>query len=357
MPTIEMESLLKEISPTDPSGEYDLEHDADFLELEVDMQGAPAVEVQGKIIQEARDPNWVKCTETALELLGRSHDLRVAVYLTRALLHTDGLQGLYEGLRLICGFLEQFWETVYPRLDADEDNDPTERVNVLESLNDWYLVIAPLMRVQLCSSRSTGSVSLRHYRIASGKTSELSLTAEEISAAPNLAGIEAVFTDCSLEQLQSAFHDATESLGAAKRLELVMNEQVGSDRAPDLKKLIQVLGEIKSLVQEHLVRRAPSTASTMAKPDEESGSPEQYGQTPVSKGKSFEMIEKREDVLELLEQICSYYELFEPASPVPFLLKRAMRLVTMNFLEILEDMAPDSLPQVTTICGPKEEPQ
>lgn len=66
------------------------------------------------------------------------------------------------------------------------------------------------------------------------------------------------------------------------------------------------------------------------------------------------MIEKREDVLELLEQICAYYELFEPASPVPLLLRRAMRLVTMNFLEILEDLAPESVPQVTAICGPKE---
>ena len=66
------------------------------------------------------------------------------------------------------------------------------------------------------------------------------------------------------------------------------------------------------------------------------------------------MIENREDVLELLEQICAYYELFEPASPVPLLLRRAMRLVTKNFMEIIEDLAPDSLPQVVMLCGPKD---
>jgi type VI secretion system protein ImpA len=351
---VQLEQLLKEISPNDPSGEYDLEHDPAFMELEADMQGIPAVEVGGKIVQEARDPNWLKCAETALELLGRAHDLRVAVYLTRALLHTDGLQGLNDGLRLICGYLERFWDTVYPRLDPEDDDDPTERVNVLEALNDWYLVIAPLMKVQLCSSRAAGSVSLRQYRIASGKTSELSLSAEEVSAAPNLASIEAAFTDCSLEQLQSIFHDASESLGEAKRLDLVMNEQVGSDRSPDLKKLIRVLGEINNLVQEHLFRRAPSITSTVEKPNEESGSPDKYEQTTTTNVRSFDMIENREDVLELLEQICAYYELYEPASPVPFLLRRAMRLVTKNFLEILEDMAPDSLAQVTAICGPKE---
>ena len=354
MSTVELEHLLMEISPNDPSGQYDLEHDAAFMELEADMQGTPAVELVGKIVQEAKDPNWLKCAESALELLGRAHDLRVAVYLTRALLNTEGLQGLHDGLRLICGYLEQFWDTVYPRLDPDDDDDPTERVNVLEALNDWRLVIAPLMKVQLCSSRTAGNVSLRQYLIASGKTSELSLTAEEASAAPNLASIEAVFTDCSLEQLQSTFHDASESFAMAKRLELVMNEQVGSDRAPDLKKLIQVLGEIECLVQEHLFRRAPSITSTVAKPNEQSDSRDKYEQTTTTNARSFDMIENREDVLELLEQICAYYELYEPASPVPFLLRRAMRLVTKNFLEILEDMAPDSLAQVTAICGPKE---
>jgi len=352
MPTIELESLLKEISPDHPSGEYYLEHDPAFMELEVDIRGTPAVEVQGKVIQEGRDPDWTKCAEAALELLGRGHDLRVAVLLTRALLHTEGLQGLHDGLRLICGYLERFWDTVYPRLDPEEDYDPTERVNVLEALNDWHLIIAPLIKAELCSSRAAGSVSLRQYRIASGKTSELSLTDEEVSSAPNLAGIEAAFTDSNLEQLKSTFHDASECLAQAKRLQLVMDEQVGSDRAPDLKKLIQVLGEIVNLVREHLFKRAPSTTVAEEEPEEE---PEyKHEQTAATKVRSFDMIEKREDVLELLEQICAYYELFEPASPVPLLLKRAMRLVTMNFLEIIEELAPESVPGVEALCGPKE---
>lgn len=354
--TIDLATLLKEISPSDPSGEHDLEHDPAFMELEADMQGAPAVEVGGRIVQEARDPNWMKCTDTALELLARAHDLRVAVYLTRSMLHTEGLEGFHDGLRLTCGYLEQFWDTVYPRLDPDEDNDPTERVNVLEAFNDWSLFVAPLMKVPLCSSRTGGSVTLRHYLIASGKTSDLTLTPEEVSGAPNLAGIEAAFADCDLEQLQSTAHDASESLAAAKRLELVMNEQVGSDRSPDLKKLIRVLGEIASLVQEHLRVRVPSAAAAVEKPVERPATPDKHEQTTTTHVRSFDMIEKREDVLELLEQICAYYELFEPASPVPLLLRRAMRLVTMNFLEILEDMAPESLPHVAAITGPKEPP-
>ena len=67
------------------------------------------------------------------------------------------------------------------------------------------------------------------------------------------------------------------------------------------------------------------------------------------------MVESREDVLRVLDQVCTYYELFEPASPVPFLLKRAMRLVEMNFMEIIEDLAPDSMGHIEMITGPRGE--
>jgi type VI secretion system protein ImpA len=70
--------------------------------------------------------------------------------------------------------------------------------------------------------------------------------------------------------------------------------------------------------------------------------------------RSFEMVESRQEVLELLDKICAYYEVFEPASPVPLLLKRAMRLVTMNFMEIIEELAPEGLSKVVMLCGPKE---
>ncbi len=56
------------------------------------------MEVGDKIVQEAKDPDWSKCAKTALELLERAHDLRVAASLTRALLHTEGFRGLNDGL-------------------------------------------------------------------------------------------------------------------------------------------------------------------------------------------------------------------------------------------------------------------
>ena len=62
-------------------------------------------------------------------------------------------------------------------------------------------------------------------------------------------------------------------------------------------------------------------------------------------------IASREDVIRTLEKICEYYSRHEPSSPVPFMLKRAKKLVRMDFMEILRDLAPGGTDQADLIFG------
>ena len=62
-------------------------------------------------------------------------------------------------------------------------------------------------------------------------------------------------------------------------------------------------------------------------------------------------VSTRDDVVAMLDKIISYYEQHEPSSPVPLLMQRAKRLVTMNFLELMKDLADKGLPQVEAITG------
>jgi type VI secretion system protein ImpA len=66
-------------------------------------------------------------------------------------------------------------------------------------------------------------------------------------------------------------------------------------------------------------------------------------------------ISSREDVLRALDRLCDYYECYEPSSPVPLLLKRARRLATGSFVDIVRDLAPDALSQIQQICGIESE--
>jgi type VI secretion system protein ImpA len=72
-------------------------------------------------------------------LVNRTKDLQIAAWLTEALTITDGFEGLLAGLQIIRGFLENFWETVYPEI---EDDDLDFRIGRLEFLNNalWLRV-------------------------------------------------------------------------------------------------------------------------------------------------------------------------------------------------------------------------
>ncbi|MBL4608701.1 MAG: hypothetical protein JKY01_12850 [Pseudomonadales bacterium] len=73
------------------------------------------------------------------------------------------------------------------------------------------------------------------------------------------------------------------------------------------------------------------------------------GSTPALAG----AINSREDVVRSLNKICDYYQAHEPSSPVPLLINRAKSLVTADFLEIIENLNPDSLQKIKDLGGIK----
>lgn len=70
--------------------------------------------------------DWPLTIKLATEALGKkTKDLQIAAWLAEALLRRDGFGGFREGLDLIVGLLDSFWEGLYPEL---EDGDAEMRV-------------------------------------------------------------------------------------------------------------------------------------------------------------------------------------------------------------------------------------
>ncbi|MGV8321333.1 type VI secretion system ImpA family N-terminal domain-containing protein, partial [Pseudomonas aeruginosa] len=99
-------------------------------------------------------------------LFGRSKDLRVANLLLQSNVALDGLDGLADGLLLVRELLGQYWDGVYPLLDADDDNDPTFRINALtglvaEAATDEQGGAAPVAAVAAPAPRASGEIANR----------------------------------------------------------------------------------------------------------------------------------------------------------------------------------------------------
>ncbi|MEA3278507.1 MAG: type VI secretion system protein TssA, partial [Pseudomonadota bacterium] len=223
MSVLELEKLLAPVSPDAPSGE-DMEYDPAFQVMRRAAEGQPERHMGSSVVP-AEEPDWQLAGSLAAELLMRTKDLRIAVTLTRARLHTEGFVGMRDGLALTRRLLIELWDSVHPQLDPEEDNDPTERVNALLDLCGRETLLNPVRTTPLVNSRVFGPVTLRDIEIAEGK---IAPPPETDAPSLDMAAINGAFLDCELGGLRQTATDITASLADLKGIETAVTERVGA---------------------------------------------------------------------------------------------------------------------------------
>lgn len=349
MSGLDVEGVLAPISEESPCGP-DLSYDPDYLELERLAQGTPEQQVGDSII-EAQEPNWSDIRDRSETLLKRSKDLRIAVYRAVAALKDDGATGLRDGLVMLHRFVDQLWDQFHPQLDPDDGNDPLERMNILASLastsggyGDPIQYIKRIREVPLSASRQLGHFSFRDVMIARGEA-----TSSGDGPAPEMAVIEASFEDTEIDDLRAVADSLQEAGVAAQALDDAVTQRVGGARAPDLSAMHDVIKEVSQFVGQQMARRGYGSGG-----EEPEAAEADLGDGPSAEGGGSPLtgdIRSRDDVLRALEKVCQYFERYEPSSPVPLLVRRAQRLVSKNFLDIIRDLSPHAMDQIQMISG------
>ncbi|OQP73869.1 type VI secretion system protein ImpA [Xanthomonas phaseoli pv. syngonii LMG 9055] len=335
---IDSEQLLQPVDDQAPSGP-NLEYTPEFQSLE--ELARPRQERAlgaGVLVPEA--PEWRQVAESAEHLLLRSKDLRLGILLSIARLHQDGLVGWSSSVRLLRQLLERFWDDVHPRLDADEDNDPTERVNAIAALADSERTLTQLRNVRLFKGLHAGHFSLRDLRIVQGT---LKRAADDPGEAPEPGAIDACLRDCPLDallDLDAALAAAQDDIAAVAGLFAERTPGYGPELAP----LTHDLGELRGFLRPYVSERSGSAAAATddAAPSADNLSPS----APRA-----QTLEHPEDVRHMLDQLCDYYARREPSSPIPLLLRRAQRLVGLDFAALMRDLAPRGIDELQVVSG------
>ena len=333
---LDVGAVLSETREAPPCGP-NLEHDLSFFELEEAARGK-AEQRSGDAVKPAEEPNWPKVIDLAQAALLRSKDLRAAVHLTRALASTEGVPGLATGLGLIHGLLERYWDRIYPLLEADANNDPTERLNALAPLVDPDVVIKDLRDSYLINSREHGQLRARDIEVVLGRLAPSAKNPAPARTMPQLhAQMAAAFA--SDRSVPSALREAHERTTAIQAL---INERVGGAQGIDLAPLLQPLALVLEACDTALGTR---TAEDGAQAASEPGA--RAGGGPGD-------LRTRADAVQMLEMVCRFMEQHEPSNPAPLLIRRAQRLIQMNFMEIVKDLMPDSLSAIEKLAGEVE---
>jgi type VI secretion system protein ImpA len=252
------------------------------------------------------------------------------------------------------GYLDDYWESVHPQLDPDDDNDPTLRVNTVASLCDPASTLRLLKSAPLVDSRALGRFSLLDIAIAKGDHP----LPPGMETKPEMAAIDAAFMECDLDSLKATTSAVSSAMDRVHSIEQTLTEKVGASNSVELKRLATELRGASRILEDKLTARnanAGDGGSDLAAAEAPAGNVEQAGTGGgASAGTPLRIageIASRDDVIRVLNKVCDYYARFEPSSPVPLLLERAKRLATKSFLEILRDLTPDGVGQAEAIGG------
>ncbi len=350
---IDIEALSRPIDDNEPAGP-DLEY-SDVAELDRFAAGTPGtIDPSTQELVGAEEPNWRKVAEMATDLLGKTKDLRVAAWLARAELANRGLPGLADGLKLIATLVENFWETLYPKLDHDEGDDPIERLNVLANLSpdpaqsygsaSTEALLRTLRGTAIVESREVGRFTVRDLDYVLGR---MQPPAGQTAPA---AGLLAAAWKTGDAQANQQRRDGI-AIGQESIQSIVKVFADRSGQRPNLDLLQQTIRRVGQFYAEQDAVAAAEAAGDGAD-DAETGADELGGTAAVG-GKSPRSggLASRADAVRILQQVATFLRKNEPSSPAPMFIDRAVKMLQLDFNAIVKELMPDSQERIELLGG------
>jgi type VI secretion system protein ImpA len=337
-----IQKLLQPVSPAQPCGP-DLSNDPSFDELETILKGKPDVEV-GAVKKPAEPPDWNSLKTKSTEFLGKSKHLRVAMMLCGSSLKTGGLPGFRDGAQLIRGLLEQYWPAVYPVLDPTDNNDPTQRLNILSALtmplgspviSGWLTILGHLRTAAICQPKGGPPVTFEQIQAAKQK---LPVGEGAAAAIPDPAKLAGIIREAGTEQLTAQQQALQQALEAVRGIDQFLTTTLGSSKTISFSDLEQTLQQMVAELQLYLAGGTGegdvgASGAASQPPGGDSAAKAEVGGIAVRGS-----IRSRDQVVQAIESICEYYKQVEPSSPVPYLLRRAQKLARMDFIQAMQEL-------------------
>jgi type VI secretion system protein ImpA len=277
-------------------------------------------------VKKADFPLVLKLTTEALS--NKSKDLQLAAWLTEAILFRDHVAGLREGLDLLRGLMEAFWDTLYPEIDDGDLEFRAGPLGWVGSKLDVAVRRLPITKSKLDyfkyqESRRVGyeadAVSEEKAAARAAAIAEKKCTAEEFDEAVRATG------DAYYEKLAANLTAALESL---QSLETLSDEKFGKE-APSFSNLRTALDELQDFVKQYHKPAEEVTeepAETPAEDAAEETAAAGGSAAPAAKKKSVTAEPAdRDDAMQRLAIVAHFLRHESPLNPVPYLLLRAMR--------------------------------
>ncbi|MBP7241236.1 MAG: type VI secretion system protein TssA [Amaricoccus sp.] len=370
----ELSPWLAPIDGSNPSGE-NLRNDHRFHELERLMERRVEVirdERNAPAGQTVLPIDWAEVLRRAEALRGQGRDLRLLVIVARALTNEHGLAGLADGLALIAGNIDEHWDTMHP--DLREGLPPREaalrRINALAQLeNDQDGLLGDIAVATWFAPRGLGPVTGRDLERgmldvravlaeAPGGLSQVELAkigAEQEQLVTRVRAACLAALDQSPEEFAALRADATAAVDALGSLQSSLAARIGEGETTP--RLARFLARMTATLTHDRGAPAPAPAASAETPATDGAGPAGLAMAAAATGAGAipDRLGSREEVMRCLDLVIAFYDRTEPASPIPHLVRRVRRMVPMDFMQLMEELAPAGLKEFRLLAGVADE--
>ena len=315
-----------------------LEYEPDYLLLMARL--APREDVQyGSFVGSSAAPDWAAIEREALRLLALSQDIALLVCRCRAATRLRQATGLAQGLRQMLEVLQRWPEAVHPQAVIDGLPDRTVRANALAALADRAGMVGDMTGIVLSPGMGQ-PITLGEIEAAFGLPRQAGLPDAVALAARLEAGAGEEPAGGADGKPLAALAQAAADAAAIDRW---AQEQLG-DEAPDLQALLRLLAPFAKAFRPPVADLASSPARRLESRAEKPA-PRPLSLPPEIPPTHAQPARTRADMRAVLADARSWFEAFEPSSPVPVLLAQAENLIGKPYSQVAQAIPPDLLRQ------------
>ncbi len=347
-PVVDLDLIFQPIPGENPAGES-LRYSGIYDEMR-EARRADDNLSQGEWQTELKLADFHKVLNLGIDALStKSKDLQIAAWTCEALVKLHGFAGFRDGLKIMAGLQERFWEQLHPEID---DGDMESRANAVAwvdehvglavkgapftgvanySYSDWEDSQKFNWPEAIDSLPADDADRFRKLREQAEKENRVTsdIWQKEI-AQTRRASVEAVN------------HLMGESWQALNDLNRIIEEKFERNQAPALGAVKKVLEDIEGQVKILLVAKRAEEPDEVFDETTEGADGQEIAVGGGGGGQAGSgAIQGRRDALKRLNEIAEFFKKTEPHSPVSYLVQRAVKWGDMPLELWLQEVIKD----------------
>jgi type VI secretion system protein ImpA len=329
---VNVSELLQPIPGAKPSG-ADLRYEPVYDKIK-DARTEEEEAPQGQWARARKTADWAQVVKLTTEALTRrTKDVNLAVWLTEAQLRREGFAGLRNGLELLRGLIENFWDTLYPEIEDGDAELRAAPLNWLGTRLDIAVKQIPLTRRGYDFLKYNEAQQMGHEADLGGDYNKLEARKEAIERGM----LTAEDWDKGFEETPKAFYKAlVADIDGSVELIAALDEfgDKFGEASPSYSRLRQALEEVgylaKLLLKNKLavdpdpVEEAPPAGDAAGSFDIDvvstGGAAAAVARAPISAEPA-----NRTDAVERIVAAARWLRRTEPTNPASYLMLRGLR--------------------------------